>query len=132
VDNDRRTSQPSIRQGNVYWLQDCEPLDDDNEKDRPVVVVDDPASLAAGGPVIVVACSTKDRNEPDQVKLPDKSTEPQTKSGLKKPSYAIPRWHFPVERERLDEYKGYLTGKVLRAVLAAYVSRSTSSDSSQT
>jgi len=61
-----------IRTGNVYWLQDCEPLDDENVKDRPVVVVDDPESLAKGGRVIIVACSTKDRpSEPDKVKLPD-------------------------------------------------------------
>ena len=116
--------QPSIRQGNVYWLQDCQPLDDDNEKDHPVVVVDDAKTIAAGGPVIVVVCSTKNRpSDPDGVKLPDTSTEPQTKSGLKKPCWAVPRWHFAVERDRLNEYKGHLTGTVLRRVLTAYDAR---------
>ena len=72
--------------------------------------------------MIVVACSTKDRSsEPDKVKLPDRSTMPQTRSGLPKPCWAIPRWHFPVERERLSEYKGHLTGGVLKAVISAYL-----------
>jgi mRNA-degrading endonuclease toxin of MazEF toxin-antitoxin module len=113
-----------IRTGHVYWLENCEPLDDENVKDRPVVVVDDPKSLAKGGRVVIVACSTKDRrSEPDKVKLPDRSTIPQTKSGLKHPTWAIPRWHFPVERDRLREYKGHLTGNVLRQVLEAYLAR---------
>jgi hypothetical protein len=99
-------------------------LDDDNMKDRPVIVVDDPVTLACGGPVIIVACSTKPRSsEPDQVKLPDVGSIPQTKSGLNKPSWAVPRWHFPVERDRLIEYKGYLTGRVLKQVISAYLAR---------
>lgn len=89
-----------------------------------MVVVDDPGSLASGGPVIVVACSTKPRtSDPDAVPLPDQGRIPQTKSGLKKPCWAIPRWHFPVERSRLTEYKGYLTGRVLKQLIAAYLSR---------
>ena len=119
-----RNPHPHIRQGNVYWLQNCQPLDDDNEKDHPVVLVDDPKTIAAGGPVIVAVCSTKNRaSDPDGIKLPDRSTQPQTKSGLKKPCWAIPRWHFAVERDRLDEYIGYLTGGVLHRVLRAYEAR---------
>ena len=63
------------------------------------IVVDDPESLKGDGPVIVMACSTKDRQEADQIPLPNQSDEPQTRSGLKKPCWAIPRWHFPIERE---------------------------------
>ena len=93
-------------------------------KDRPVVVVDDPISLADGGPVIVVACTTKNReSETDAVKLPDRSTMPQTKSGLSQPCWGVPRWHFPVERDRLSEYKGHLTGNVLKRLLTAYMAR---------
>jgi mRNA-degrading endonuclease toxin of MazEF toxin-antitoxin module len=111
-----------IRQGSIYWLQNCEPLEDDNTKDRPVIVVDDPASLKMDGPVIVIACSTQNRaSESGTIRLPDRSSIPQAKSGLKRPTWAVPRWHFPVERERLSEYKGYLTGNVLKAVLAAYL-----------
>jgi mRNA-degrading endonuclease toxin of MazEF toxin-antitoxin module len=115
-----------IRQGSVYWLRDCPPLDDDNTKDRPVVVVDDPKSLADGGPVIVVACTTKNReSEEDAVKLSDRSTMPQARSGLAKPCWGIPRWDFPIERERLTEYKGHLTGNVLKRLLIAYTARAT-------
>ena len=122
-----------IRQGDVYWLDPCPPLDDENEKDRPVVVVDDPKSLAAGGPVIVVACSRQFRKatDPDSVQLPDKGRIPQTKSGLKQPCWAVPRWHFPVDRERLKEHKGHLTGSVLKAVVAAYAARVLAAESDE-
>jgi len=115
---------PQIRQGSIYWLQNCPPLDDDNEKDRPVIVVDDPKTLKGGGPVIVIACSTKSRqSETDRIALPDKGAIPQTKSGLNRPTWAIPRWFFPVERARLNEYKGHLTGSLLKAVIRAYLNR---------
>jgi mRNA-degrading endonuclease toxin of MazEF toxin-antitoxin module len=118
------SARPAIRQGSVYWLKDCKPLDDENVKDRPVVVVDDYSSISADGPIIVVACSTKCRDsEPDKIRLPDRGRIPQTKSGLSAPSWAIPRWNFPVERSRLTEYKGHLTGSVLKAVIAAYLAR---------
>jgi mRNA-degrading endonuclease toxin of MazEF toxin-antitoxin module len=67
-------AQP-IAQGNVYWVRNCLALEDDNVKDRPVIVVDH----AIGAPVIVVACSTKDRGEPGQVEL-----QPSRTNGLKK------------------------------------------------
>jgi hypothetical protein len=54
---------------------------------------------------------------------------PQTRSGLNKPGWAIPRWHFPVERARLNEYKGHLTGAVLKQVIAAYLARVSADDS---
>lgn len=113
-----------IRQGDVCWLQDCPPLDDDNAKDRPVVVVDDPDTIATGGPIAVVACSTKPRStDPDAVKLPDRSANPQIKTGLKQPCWAVPRWHFLVEQDRLDERSGYLPSSVLAKVLTAYLAR---------
>lgn len=118
-----------IRQGSIYWLRNCEPLDDDNAKDRPVIVVDDPESLKVSDYVIVVACSTKKREaEYDQIQLPDRGSIPQTKSGLDKLCWAIPRWRIPVHRDRLTEYKGHLTGKVLKSVVAAYMRRALGSE----
>jgi mRNA-degrading endonuclease toxin of MazEF toxin-antitoxin module len=126
VDSDSVASpSPRLRQGSIYWLYNCAPLDDENFKDRPVVIVDDPESLKTGEYVVVVACSTKNRkNEYDSVKLPDRGSMPQTRSGLPKACWAIPRWYFPVHRSRLVEYKGHLTGGVLKAVILAYSLRS--------
>jgi mRNA-degrading endonuclease toxin of MazEF toxin-antitoxin module len=119
-----KASKP-IRLGSIYWLKNCDPLDDDNAKDRPVVVVDYPDSLLETAElIIVVACSTKNRHaEYDQIKLPDRVRIPQTKSGLSRPTWAIPRWHLNVHRDRLNEYKGHLTGSVLKAVIEAYLKR---------
>jgi mRNA-degrading endonuclease toxin of MazEF toxin-antitoxin module len=125
VDHYSRQPLPgSIRQGSIYLVRKCDPLDDDNVKDRPVIVVDDPICLKGGGPVVVVACSTKIRaTDPDAVALPDRGRIPQTKSGLAKPCWAIPRWRFVIERDRLDFYLGHLTGSVLRSVISAYLKR---------
>jgi mRNA-degrading endonuclease toxin of MazEF toxin-antitoxin module len=129
VHSDSTAPSPPLRQGSIYWLYDCQPLDDENVKDRPVVIVDDPESLKTGDRVVVVACSTKQRaTEHDMVRLPDRGSMPQTKSGLNKVCWAIPRWHFPVPRRRLVEYKGHLTGKVLKAVILAYSLRSLGPD----
>jgi len=117
-------SPNQIRQGSIYWLCDCEPLDDDNTKDRPVIVVDDLKSLKPSELIVVIACSTRKRDsEPDAVQLPDRGTTPQTKSGLTKPCWAIPRWRVLVHRNRLIEYKGHLTGRVLKEVIAAHLAR---------
>lgn len=130
MDSDSTAPSPPLRQGSIYWLYDCEPLDDENVKDRPVVIVDDPESLKTGDHVVVVACSTKNREtEYDKVKLPDRGSMPQTRSGLGKVCWAIPRWYFPVHRSRLIEYKGHLTGKVLKDVILAYSLRTFGRDS---
>jgi len=106
---------PPIEQGRTYYLKDCPPLDDDNTKDRPVIVVDDPPTIRAGGRVMVLAFSTRDRGEPRQVFV-----APTATNGLKKPSSAVPRWYFLVDRSQLDEHKGRITGKQLTDILLAY------------
>ena len=123
MDSQSKKLRP-IRQGSIYWLKDCDPLDDDNTKDRPVVVVEDAATLKISQFVMVIACTTKSRSsEYDQIQRPDRGSIPQTKSGLDKVCWAILRWGMPVHRDRLVEYKGHLTGKVLRAVIRAYLAR---------
>jgi len=104
-------------------IRNCDPLDGGVAKDRPVVVVISPIE-ESGKPLIVVACSTQGSpSEHDKVELPNTETEPQTKSGLHQRCWAIPRWHFPVERNRLEKRIGYLTGRKLQAILAAYYQR---------
>ena len=118
-----------VKHGLIVWLDDCPPLDDDKDKRRPVIVVEpspDPESPDEPPAVIVVACSASyGPNEPDGVALPNRSTEPQTTTGLPKPCWAIPRWFFPISRERLlqCQYSGSLGGRKLRAVLVAYLAR---------
>ena len=106
---------PPIEQGRTYYLKNCPPLDDDNVKNRPVIVIDDPATLKGGGRVMVLAFSTKDRGESGQVFV-----APTPTNGLKKPSWAIPRWYFLVNRSQLNEPKGRITGKLLTDILLAY------------
>ena len=62
-----RLSIPSkIRQRQIYWLDDCEPLDGVDEKDRPVIVLATAEMLRGNGPVLIVACTTHPRRHDDR------------------------------------------------------------------
>jgi mRNA-degrading endonuclease toxin of MazEF toxin-antitoxin module len=112
---------PQIRQGDVYWLDDCEPLAGTHEKRRPVVVVSTPSQLAAGGVVTVVACTTSPLpSQSDVVELPNRERTPQTKSGLPRRTWGVPRWYLTVRRARLADRAGYITGLPFRRVLEAF------------
>ncbi len=113
-----------IRVGQVYWLDDCPSLDDDNIKQRPVVVI----HVHSSGKVLVVAVTTKPRpSEHDQVKLPNRRDNPRTTSGLADPCWAVPRWFFPIEPNRLMDCCGYVSGRVLHDILTAVAERQTGS-----
>lgn len=89
-----------------------------------MVVVEDPQTLKAGGPVTVVACSTTIReSETDRIRLPSKADTPICRTGLTKPCWAVPRWFLVVERDRLTDYKGYVGGQKLRELIVAYLKR---------
>jgi mRNA-degrading endonuclease toxin of MazEF toxin-antitoxin module len=114
----------TIRQGDIFWLDECPPLEGEQTKRRPVIVVSPPEMLKGVGPVLVVATSTTVLvSEMDRVALPNKQNEPQTKSGLPRPCWAVPRWFLLVERTRLTEYAGYVTGDLLRRLTAAVEKR---------
>jgi mRNA-degrading endonuclease toxin of MazEF toxin-antitoxin module len=109
-----------LRRGQVYWLDNCAPLDDDNAKRRPVVVV----HVAASDPALVVAVTTQHRsNEPDLIALPNQADHPRATSGLPRRCWAVPRWLLPVEQDALTELAGYVSGAVLRRLLAAVKDR---------
>jgi hypothetical protein len=110
----------AIRQGTIFWLNNCPPLDDDKSKRRPVVVVSTREMLAQGGPVVIVATShTVLPSEPDLVKIPNPQDNRVTTSGLPKRCWAVPRWFLLIEPEKLTEWSGYITGKVLRQLVTA-------------
>jgi mRNA-degrading endonuclease toxin of MazEF toxin-antitoxin module len=89
---------PRIRHGQVYWLDDCPPLDGQDEKTRP-------------------------GDDTDAVRLPSEADTPQCRTGLTRPCWAIPRWFLPVEKQRLGEPVGYVSGQRLRELTAAVLKR---------
>jgi len=107
-----------IRQGDIFWLDECPPLQGDVAKTRPVVVVS-PTELVEMRPnVIVVACTSSVLpSDKTAVELPSRERTPQTKSGLSRRTWAIPRWLLPVRREFLVDYIGRISGPTLRRVL---------------
>jgi mRNA-degrading endonuclease toxin of MazEF toxin-antitoxin module len=95
-------------------------LEGDREKDRPVVIVSPNQVLKAGGAFVVVACSTSVlESDESRIALPNRGDTPQTKSGLPRRTWVVPRWFLPVERDRLRDYIGHLTGEVLKRVVIA-------------
>jgi hypothetical protein len=89
-----------------------------------VIVVSGSEALKQQGPVIVVACSTTIReSESDRIRLPTMADTPTCRTGLPRLCWAVPRWFLVVERDRLTDYKGYISGDTLKRVLATYTAR---------
>jgi mRNA-degrading endonuclease toxin of MazEF toxin-antitoxin module len=109
-----------IRQGDIFWLDDCPPLHGDVAKRRPVIVVS-PTDLIQTRPnLLVVACTSSSLpSDQSAVELPSRERTPQTKTGLNRRSWAVPQWLVPVQRELLVHYIGHLGGATLGRILQA-------------
>lgn len=106
-----------IRQGAIHILEQCPPLHGESQKDRPVVVVAVEASKLEV--LIVAVSSTVGPSVADRIALPDRSSQPQTTSGLSKPSWAVPEWYLYIPPSRLGEKIGYVSGGKLREIVKA-------------
>lgn len=94
-----------ISSGDVYWLDDCPPLDGGQPRRAPVIIID------AEDPVeVFVLGVTTDRTDPDRIDLPNRRDEPEASSGLSEPCCTIPRWIICVQRSRFttENYLGWL------------------------
>jgi mRNA-degrading endonuclease toxin of MazEF toxin-antitoxin module len=108
-----------IRQGDIYWIENCPSPRGDNPKGRPVVIITPDPLIEAGADLLAVACSTSTYGEdPAGVPLPNSQTEPQTKSGLTSPCSAVTDWIVPVARSSCGKRVGYIWGKVLADILS--------------
>jgi mRNA-degrading endonuclease toxin of MazEF toxin-antitoxin module len=109
-----------IRQGDIFWLDNCRPLHGDNAKRRPVIVVSPDVANEGADEVLTVACtSTSYPSSKTAIELPSRERTPQTKTGLHRRTWVVPEWVFPVETELLTDYIGYVSGPTLRKVLDA-------------
>ena len=109
-----------LRIGDLYWLEDCAPFQGDHAKTRPVVVITSPEAEGALGGIIVVACTSSSYPaDTTAIELPS-HPEGRVRSGLRKKTWAIPRWTVMVRREQLKTYAGYISGKLLDQVVTAF------------
>ena len=84
------------------------------------MVVSPSAVLKRGGAFVVVACSTSVlESDRTRIELPNRSDHPQTRTGLTKKTWVVPRWYFAIERDRLGERVGYISGDLLGRVVTA-------------
>ncbi len=112
-----------LKQGDIFWLPDCPAIEGDQLKKRPVIVVFTPSSLQQEEAIVVAVSTSVLESETDRISLPNRSNEPQTKSGLRKVCWAVPRWYFPIKPERLTDYCGRLVGRKLTEVVGAVAKR---------
>lgn len=110
----------NLRQRQIYWLDDCEPLDGDADKDRPVIVLSTPEMLRkAAEPVLIVACTTHPRRKD----VPRFEIPMTSETGLRKKCWALPKWFLTINGYRLQQFKGNcpepLFGDIFEAVMAA-------------
>ena len=109
-----------IRQGDIFWLDDCEPLHGDVAKRRPVVVVSPDEVIAANPDALVVACTSSALpSDATAIELPSRERTPQAKTGLTRRTWAIPAWLVPVEQRLLTDRIGFVSGRTLQRLLAA-------------
>lgn len=115
----------TIRQGEVYFIENCPPLDDDKDKDRWVVVISPSDELAAGASVVeVVAISASiTEQEADRIPLPNRETTTPCTTGLPRACWAVPRWHFNFNRYRLMVKTGAVPPEILHDILVAVLQR---------
>src|SRR2546423_11555818 len=107
-----------IRQGDIFWLDDCPPLHGDVAKRRPVVVISPSDVIETQPSVLAVACTTSLlSSDKTAIELPSRERTHQTKTGLTRRTWVGPRWLVPVERHLLMDYIGRITGPTLRRVL---------------
>src|SRR5580704_4875288 len=107
-----------IRQRQIYWLQDCEPLDGVDEKDRPVIVLTNPAAMPRGDFPLIVACTTSPR-EKDVPRFEIPSRKVNADTGLPQTCWALPRWYLPINPFRLTVLKGNCPLEIFEPPLAA-------------
>jgi hypothetical protein len=69
--------------------------------------------------LLVAVSSTVSGQVQDRIQLPDRSTQPQTTSGLWEQCWAVPEWYLYVPATRLGEKIGYIGGEKLRQVAKA-------------
>ena len=116
------------RQGEVFWLADCPPMDGDRAKGRPVVLIDELGAIRDPRVdrllcVLVTSSASLPGQDDDAVQLPSKATHPCCTSGLTKRSWALPRWFVPVKRRALTDLLGYVSGDVLNSLRLAVEAR---------
>jgi mRNA-degrading endonuclease toxin of MazEF toxin-antitoxin module len=115
---------PKIEPGQIYWLNDCPPLDGTRRERRPVIVVfvDDDDGNAMDR-VIIVPTTTHPTRDPDRIVIAGLDQNPDSPTGLPKTCIALPRWFFPVERDHLWELMGRLPAPLLQRLEEAVEAR---------
>ena len=109
-----------IRQGDIFWLDNCRPLHGEALKRRPVVVITPDSLLETSPEVLTVACtSTVFPSDTTAVELPNRERTPQARTKLTKRTWAIPAWLVPVAQELLVDYAGHVSGATMRRLLIA-------------
>ncbi|MCC6969258.1 MAG: type II toxin-antitoxin system PemK/MazF family toxin [Phycisphaerales bacterium] len=109
----------AIRQGQVYWVDDVPPLDGERMKRRPVVVLSPPQITSGPDEKLIVVAITTKPGRRSAIAIPSKATHERSTSGLTKPAWAVPAWFLSVDRSRLVDLAGFVSGTTLSSIMEA-------------
>jgi hypothetical protein len=117
----------SFRQGQIFWIE-CPPIDGGAPKTRPVLLISTRAEIESSRLLRVVVGTTTPEREGlrdfDKVEAPSRATNPRAATNLSERTWFLPRWRFPIGRERLNmPSTGYLSGSTLKRVMEAVLLR---------
>jgi mRNA-degrading endonuclease toxin of MazEF toxin-antitoxin module len=109
------------RVGDIYWLENCEPISGSSAKTRPVVVMSSVEAASEMGGFLVVACTSS--AYPSHTLAIELPSHPQgrVRTGLTKRTWAVPEWSLMVRHERLGTYVGYVSGHLLDELVKAFL-----------
>lgn len=112
-----------LRQGEIYWVMDCPPLDGSVAGPHAVVVLNPTVQLrdmSQSVRVMVVSSSVKPVGEWD-IPLPNSQTDARCSTGLTKPCWAVARWVLRInDRSKLGRRAGYVGGPTLSKIITSY------------
>jgi len=114
----------ALRQGEIYWIADCPPLHGSMAAPHAVIILNPAPELKdAQHPLNVVVVSSSVVNPgTSHIPMPNKQTHDPCSTCFTKPCWAVTEWILQInDRAKLASHCGYIGGRTLRSVLAAYL-----------
>ncbi len=111
-----------MRPGEIYHLEEVDPIHGGKPKGRYVVVVTDSGDIALDLPLYVVACTASAKPEQIEagqaIELPW-SRQGMARTGFRRRTWAIPAWMLRVRPSQLGRRAGHIPSTKLAEIISA-------------
>lgn len=110
-----------MKSGEIYHLEEVEPLHGGKPKGRYVVVITNPEEMSLDSPIYVVACSSTVKpaqiDAGEAVELPW-SPQGAARTGFRRRTWAVPAWMLKVRPSQLGRCIGRIPATKLQDIIA--------------